>query len=246
MREMEFGRGHMKKYLDWIIAHKVKTCFIVFGLFIIPLIVIHLLYKWITPNYMLQSSWSSGELITYIAGFEAFLGTVFLGVVAVRQNDKVIEMNEKMIKQEERRDAFERQPCIMISGGKFKPDKSQGFDYILSFDFVNVSKAFAQIWILDLRASGLRGTLTPKHSDNGAINHDAPVYYFSPSEIKEITFGLDEKAFKTLSNTSCEFKLYMVNSLGEKFSEDIKFSSSVKDSSSFTISVASYNTTPLK
>ena len=105
----------MKKYLDWIVAHKTKTGLIVFGLFIIPLIVIHLLYKWITPHYMLQSSWSSGELITYIAGFEAFVGTIVLGIIAVRQNEKVIEMNERMIKREEKRDAFERQPILEIS-----------------------------------------------------------------------------------------------------------------------------------
>ena len=115
VREMDW-RGAMKKYLDWIVAHKVKASFITFGLFIVPIIVIHFLYKWITPYYLLQSSWSSGELITYIAGFEAFVGTVFLGVVAARQNEKANELSERVLKLEEDSYFFSRFPNIVIVG----------------------------------------------------------------------------------------------------------------------------------
>jgi hypothetical protein len=105
----------MKKYLDWIIEHKVKTGLIVFGLFIFPLIVIHFLYKWITPHYLLQSDWDSGDLITYIAGFEAFIGTVFLGAVAVRQNEEAIGTSNKALRQDMQLRVYEKMPAIEVA-----------------------------------------------------------------------------------------------------------------------------------
>ncbi|MPM49003.1 hypothetical protein SDC9_95731 [bioreactor metagenome] len=105
----------MSKVLDWIKAHKVATVFIILGAFFLPLIFVHIAYRINAINPWFSSTWDSGDLITYIAGFEALVGTVILGIIAVRQNEKVIEMNENMIKREEKRDAFERQPFVDIS-----------------------------------------------------------------------------------------------------------------------------------
>ncbi|MEZ4508113.1 MAG: hypothetical protein R2881_00130 [Eubacteriales bacterium] len=53
-------------------------------------------------------------MITYIAGFEAFFGTIFLGVVAIRQNEVANLLNERMHKAEEKRDFDERQPLVNV------------------------------------------------------------------------------------------------------------------------------------
>ncbi len=134
----------------------------------------------------------------------------------------------------------------MISGGKFHTIDAKENKYVLAFDFINASKAFVQVWILDLQASGLRSTLTPQYQESDDINLDAAVYYFSPYEKISIPFDLNEMSYSILKDTNCEFKLYLVNSLGEKFSEDIKFTSSVKEHGNFSVSVMSYKTMPLK
>ncbi len=42
--------------------------------------------------------WSAGDLIGYIAGFEAFAGTVILGIIAVWQTDKANKTNDSLLK----------------------------------------------------------------------------------------------------------------------------------------------------
>ena len=107
----------MKTIWDWIKKYWLKTLLISLGIFlalVIPPLVVHVMYKTTAQNPYFESTWSSGDLITYIAGFEAFIGTVFLGVVAVRQNDKANKLNEHMLLNEEKRDEFERQSSVML------------------------------------------------------------------------------------------------------------------------------------
>ncbi|PKM40978.1 MAG: hypothetical protein CVV04_00515 [Firmicutes bacterium HGW-Firmicutes-9] len=104
----------MSKILDWIKKHIWQTAMIGFSLFFLPLILVHIAYRIPAISPWFASTWQAGELITYIAGFEAFLGTVVLGLVAIRQNDKSNELNERMLNAEEKRDLFERQPIIDV------------------------------------------------------------------------------------------------------------------------------------
>ena len=106
------GDFSMSKILDWIKKHVWQTILIVLGLFFLPLSLVHIAYRITAVSPWFASICGAGELITYIAGFEAFIGTVFLGIVAVRQNDKANELNELMLKREEKRDFYERQPLI--------------------------------------------------------------------------------------------------------------------------------------
>lgn len=86
----------MKKMLEWIIRHKIKTILIIFGLFFVPLIVIHILFSFSMQNDFIAAKWSAGELIGYISGFYAFVGTVALGALALWQNEKANEINDKL------------------------------------------------------------------------------------------------------------------------------------------------------
>lgn len=105
----------MSKILDWIKKHVWQTVLIGFGLFFLPLILVHIAYRIPAISPWFASIWSPGELITYIAGFEAFLGTVALGSVAARQNDKANLINSKLLMLERRRSIFERKPDVFLS-----------------------------------------------------------------------------------------------------------------------------------
>lgn len=74
----------MERLLNWINRHRYVSGLIAFS---IPLLVVHILYKVDFGIKWLQSNWSAGELLTYIAGFEALLGTVILGIITVKQNE---------------------------------------------------------------------------------------------------------------------------------------------------------------
>lgn len=78
----------MDEVLEWVRTNWIKTFIIIFVLFFAPLIIVHILFKWDSGCSYLIADWQSGDVIGYIAGFEAFLGTTFLGYVAYKQNDR--------------------------------------------------------------------------------------------------------------------------------------------------------------
>lgn len=79
----------MKKIIYWINAHKGWAVLITLGIFFLPLFVVHILFKCQAIQPWLSAEWSAGDLLAYIAGFEAFVGTVALSSLALWQNEKI-------------------------------------------------------------------------------------------------------------------------------------------------------------
>ena len=104
----------MSKILDWIKKHVWQTVLIGFGLFFAPLILVHIAYRIPAVSPWFASTWESGELITYIAGFEAFIGTVSLGCATVYLNANANKLSSSLLNLEEKRSVFERQPVLQI------------------------------------------------------------------------------------------------------------------------------------
>ncbi len=79
----------MEKLLTWIIEHKKMTIFIAILTFLLPLVIVHGLFLWDPKCPQLNPKWEAGDMILYVAGFEAFLGTVALGALALWQNQQI-------------------------------------------------------------------------------------------------------------------------------------------------------------
>ena len=79
----------MNQIVNWIVKHKSFSIIICFFIFTIPLIIVHLLFKLLNGPQWLQADWNSGDVLAYIAGFEAFLGTVTLGALSLWQNEQI-------------------------------------------------------------------------------------------------------------------------------------------------------------
>lgn len=73
----------------WIKSNKLFFGLIIILLFIIPLIVTHILFKVDSGTEWLRAEWSAGDVLAYIAGFEAFIGTITLGALAFWQNHQI-------------------------------------------------------------------------------------------------------------------------------------------------------------
>jgi len=92
----------------WFIKHKFLVLgILVFFVFIIPLFVINVLFKWNSHIWFLEAEWSAGEALNYIVSFEAFFGTVLLGAVAIYQNNLAQDNNQKILKLQEETQAFQ-------------------------------------------------------------------------------------------------------------------------------------------
>ena len=81
--------------LDWIKNHKWMTILICALLFVAPLVTVHILFKIPAWSDCLVAVWSAVELLAYIAGFEALIGTVFLGMVTVYQTERANDVTER-------------------------------------------------------------------------------------------------------------------------------------------------------
>ena len=73
--------------------HKVCVFILSILIFAVPLTIVHMLYKIDCEIIWLQSEWTAGDVLTYIAGFEAFIGTVALGFLALWQNHQIQEQH---------------------------------------------------------------------------------------------------------------------------------------------------------
>lgn len=86
----------MKKLLDWIKNHTGVTILICVLLFVFPLVAVHILFKIPAWSDCLVAEWSAGELLAYIAGFEALVGTAFLGLITVYQTERANDVTERL------------------------------------------------------------------------------------------------------------------------------------------------------
>ncbi len=85
----------MKLY-DWMKTHKAITAIVCVLLFLFQALIVHALHKWYIGIPWFTATWESGDVLAYISGFEAFIGTVFLGLVSLEQSKKADEANRRL------------------------------------------------------------------------------------------------------------------------------------------------------
>jgi hypothetical protein len=62
---------------------------------LLPILLIHILYKIKAPCEFFVAKWSAGELLQFYGTFLSFLGTVSLGALALWQNNQLSIKNQK-------------------------------------------------------------------------------------------------------------------------------------------------------
>ena len=249
--------------LDWIKKHVWQTILIGFGLFFLPLFIVHIAYRIPAISPWFASTWEAGELITYIAGFEAFVGTVILGVVAARQNDKANDLNELMLKNDERRAAFERQPCIRIQYCNFKQnDKRDMFHrfekpyfphkaqieqdvpenpiYHMIIQLINVSKSHATILLQSFNIIDLN---EPDHNltyDEVSFSQAKSDFNLASNQTVSLCFSIDKNRLFSRCPKLCHLNLRLFNSIGEVCNEQLTFLIELRNGEPFFEFIASH------
>lgn len=84
----------LKKIFDWITRHKIKSILLVILIFLLPITIIHLLFKWYWGIDFLVAKWTAGELLSYVGSYLSFIGTVALGFLALWQNRQIANQSE--------------------------------------------------------------------------------------------------------------------------------------------------------
>lgn len=134
----------MKTILNWIKTHKILVVIISVLVFLLPLVAVHFLFKWRSGIWWIEAEWLAGEVLGYIAGFEALLGTVILGLVSVYQNEKANDINKRLMDMQEEQQRFQIKekaspvditPIILDQERKYYVVNDD--DYADEFDVVN-------------------------------------------------------------------------------------------------------------
>lgn len=118
--------------IDYCKQHKVKTVLITVFLLLAPLLIVHVLFLFESENKIFVAKWTAGDLITYISGFEAFLGTVTLGVLTVWQANKANQMSDEatsISKTMLQLESAQHRPCLDFRGG-LKQDNTSFLELI--------------------------------------------------------------------------------------------------------------------
>jgi len=250
---MDFSR-----IITWIKKYKWKFALIGVCLFLAPLLLVHLLYKWVTPYYILQSDWDSGDLITYIAGFEAFIGTLFLGTIAATQNEKNVDINDRLLKIEEASGKFLRYPnykickCLIeqtsISNIKdletiifhdkqikrediCSPENLNKQFYRLSFSIENISVFNLTIALKKLILTALSDEIKKVEYNTIALTSFVEYFTLAAKQELQLSFMIYNADLKEYTNYLSEMDLLLKNNLGEEFILSLKFVISITEKS---------------
>ncbi len=102
----------IKKFLK-----KHKKAIILWALigFFIPIIIVHLLFKWYSGIDFLVAEWSAGDLLSYMGTILTFIGTIVLSVLALQASNKANELSKKVIEIEQDRYRLEMRPFVIVS-----------------------------------------------------------------------------------------------------------------------------------
>jgi hypothetical protein len=240
----------LSKIVGWIKKHKKLTVLSVGFIFIFPIVIIIYLNLVLSPSFFSSIGISTDSLISYIAGFEAFIGTVFLGVVAVRQNDKAISLNERMMQIEEKRDLLERQPSVMISNwlvdyvcnkdieseeydariykGIFDAmnaddDKSKYRFLQVTLNLINSSRTNIEFSIIGLYVVCKGSELHLKYS-NYSLNAKQDFFHLCPNAMTSVTFLIEDEVNLKAMLKKCRLDLNLSNAIGETYIQQLEFS----------------------
>lgn len=72
-----------KRFLAFIGLHKVRSCLIIIGAIILPMIFVHVLFQFSGPSY-LQAVWSAGDVLGYLGAILGAAATIVAIVITVQ------------------------------------------------------------------------------------------------------------------------------------------------------------------
>ena len=220
-----------------------KEIAIALGVLIIPLMVVHFLFKWKTGVYLLEAEWTAGEVLDYIGTVLAFVGTMALSLLALRVSKEANKISQRVTEIEQNRYKLELRPFVLVSSW-------HAFELTSEEIQINPQKKYIQIGDFNEKgALGLSITLTNSTNSfvsveyrggklkdrvwkNSAVNQSNLKMNLSAGDSDEFIFYATQEDMKELVSSPVEIELYLENRFSQRYKER------------FTIMVASLSYLP--
>lgn len=238
----------MDKWFDWIKKHKILTCCLVVGLFILCLIVIQIFY-WIGSKYpIIKTYYQASDVLIFTGSFLAFLGTTFLGIVAWQQNKKANAISHEISRLEEEKHKLEYQPYMMISDWTAKfltlidlpiSPRINFFDICEEFpctteillgvnlSIINTTNHFQTVEYVEAEVFDNSNTLVYSWTNFDLLveGQENRKLYLNSGEIGKIVFCAPYEEIYALVGKRVTIKFFLENRISERYTEtiDIRF-----------------------
>lgn len=82
---------------------------------LIPVVIIHLLFKWNTGIDFFAAEWGAGDVLSYIGTILTFAGTIVLSILALQASQKANALSQKVIDLEQDHYRLELRPFVLVS-----------------------------------------------------------------------------------------------------------------------------------
>lgn len=82
---------------------------------LIPIVVIHLLFKWNTGIDFFAAEWGAGDVLGYIGTILTFAGTIVLSILALQASQRANALSQKVIELEQDHYRLELRPFVLVS-----------------------------------------------------------------------------------------------------------------------------------
>ena len=212
-----------------------KTILYILGtliLFVLPLLIVHLLFKWNSGIDFFVAEWSAGDVLAYIGTMLTFIGTIALSYMALKASNKANELSQKVIDMELNNYKLDLRPFVLVSDWKaYEIDCKELVD--------NPTKKYIQIGKYQNRnALGLAIKLTntsnscitvqyatgiSRNSElnwgNAAVNQSNLKMILSPGESDEFVFYATREFMEKQISQRVRIELILENRFSKRYKE---------------------------
>lgn len=108
---MEENRDFWNKHKRTIIKFSLIVLFLAF----IPIVIVHLLFKWNSGIDFFSAKWGAGDVLSYIGTILTFAGTIVLSFFALQASHKANALSQRVIDIEQSRYTLQLRPFVMVS-----------------------------------------------------------------------------------------------------------------------------------
>jgi hypothetical protein len=261
----------MKTIWDWIKKHLVKSILILVGILlalIIPPFVVHWMFKTPAHNSFFEQTWGPGDLMTYIAGFEAFFASVAIGLFALKNSEKAVEVtrsgnsiSKRLLTLEERQEKIERIPYVYLKEiicnsvvtyadmpaqlsiyfADFSDKSCLKEEYFyIKLSIVNVSKICSYIHFIEF---SIQNALSEVYLCSHLLSHLGNIL-LAPNEFYNFNVFVSKALLESNEKIKCFVSVDATNHFEEIYRQFLFFNISIVDSTEIKVSLEKHRLTP--
>lgn len=201
-------------------------------IFFIPLIVVHLLFKWYSGIEFFVAEWGAGDILGYIGTMLSFAGTIVLSVLALQASQKANALSKKVIELEQDRYRLEMRPFVLVSDWKaYEIDSKQLVDdpqakYIqigeyksgkavgLALELTNTTQS-----CITVQYSGGTASCPDKSWGNAAVNQENLKMSLAPGANDVFVFYADQSFMEQLCHQRIVVEIILENRFSKRYKE---------------------------